>query len=89
MLAKKRMKSQENIKNDLDPTVFDQVKQRPIQFDLDAPPSVEELRKALNSAKKDKATGDSKVPVEFLQILADDECTENLFHEVVVGVWES
>jgi hypothetical protein len=47
------------------------------------------MRKALISAKKDKATGDSKVPVEFLQILADDECTENLFHEVVVRVWES
>jgi hypothetical protein len=78
-----------NIKSDLDPTVFDQVKQRPIQFDLDAPPSVDELRKALISAKKDKATGDSKVPVEFLQILSDDESTENLFHEVVVKVWES
>jgi hypothetical protein len=40
------------------------------------------------SAKKDKATGDSKVPFEFLQILSDDESTENLFHEVV-KVWES
>ncbi len=41
-----------NIKSDLDPTAFDQVKQRPIQFDLDAPSSVEELRKALQSSKK-------------------------------------
>ncbi len=48
---------------------------------------MEELRKALQSAKKDKATGDSKVPVKFLQILSDDERTENLFLEVVVKVW--
>jgi hypothetical protein len=34
-----------NIKSDLNPTVFDQVKQRPFQLDLDAPPSLEELRK--------------------------------------------
>ncbi len=41
--------------------------------------------KALQSEKKDKATGvsgDSKVSVEFLQILSDDECTENIFFEV-------
>ena len=50
---------------------------------------MEELRKAQQSAKKDKATGDSKVPVEFLQILSDDECTENIFLEVVVKLWES
>jgi hypothetical protein len=50
---------------------------------------LDELRKALKSAKKDKATGDSKIPVEFWQVLSDDKCTESLFHEIVVKVWES
>jgi hypothetical protein len=30
---------------------------------LDDPPTLEEVRKALNSAKKDKAAWDSKIPV--------------------------
>jgi hypothetical protein len=41
------------------------------------------------SAKKEKATGDSKIPVEFWRVLSDAKCTESLFHEIVVKVWES
>jgi len=77
-----------NIHNQLDSTVFDLVRQRPIRFELDDPPNLEEVRKALNSAKKDKAAGDSKIPVEFWQVLSDDQSTENLFYEIVLQVWE-
>jgi hypothetical protein len=41
-----------NIQNQLDSTVLDLVRQRPIRFELDYPPTLEEVRKALNSAKK-------------------------------------
>jgi hypothetical protein len=43
-----------NIQNQLDPTVFDLVRQRPIRSELDDPPTLAEIRKALNSAKKTK-----------------------------------
>ena len=56
---------------------------------MDAPPTREEIRKALNAAKKDKAAGDSKIPVEFWQILAEDESTESLFCEICRQVWET
>ncbi len=41
-----------------------------------------------NQQKTDRATGDSNIPVEFWQVLSDDICTENLFHEIVVKVWK-
>ena len=71
-----------NFKSELDPNIFSQIEQRPVRFELDAPPTPREIRKALNSAKKDKAAGDSKIPVEFWQILAEDETTENLFYDI-------
>ena len=77
-----------NIQHQLDLTVFDLVRQRPIRFELDVPPTLEEVRKALNSAKKDKAAGDFRIPVEFWQILSNDESTAVLFYEIVLQVWE-
>lgn len=78
-----------NIKSELDPEVLSKIEQRPVRFEMDDPPTLEEMRKALRAAKKDKATGDSKTPVEFWQILAEDESTEHLFHEICVRVWET
>ena len=78
-----------NIKSDLDPDALLKIRQRPIRLELDAPPTLDEIHKALKSAKKDKATGDSKIPVEFWQVLADDESTEKLFYEICVQVWET
>ena len=78
-----------NIQNQMDPTVFDLIRQRPIRVNLDDPPTLEEIRKALNSAKTDKAAGDSKIPVEYWQVLSAEKSTENLFHEIVLQVWET
>jgi hypothetical protein len=58
-----------NFQNQLDPTVFDSVRQKPIRFELDAPPTLEEGSEALKSAKKGKAPGDSKISEEFWQAL--------------------
>jgi hypothetical protein len=61
-----------NIKSEPDPNVFTQIEQRPVQSELDAPPTHKEIRNALNAAKKDKAAGELKIPVEFWQILAEE-----------------
>ena len=66
-----------NIQNQMDPTVFDLIRQRSIHVNLDDPPNLEEIRKALNSAKTDKAAGDSKIPVEYWQVLSADKSTES------------
>ena len=52
--VKKHFQKVYKIQNQLDPTVFDLVRQRPIHFELDDPPTREEVRKALSSAKKIK-----------------------------------
>jgi hypothetical protein len=71
-----------NIKSKLDPNIFSKIEQRPVRSKLDAPFTREGIRKALNAGKKDKAAGDSKMSVEFWQILAEDEYTESLFCEI-------
>jgi len=78
-----------NIKSELDPTVLSKIKQRPIRFELDAPPTPQEIRKALTAAKKNKASGDSQIPVEFWQTLAEDKSTESIFCEICHQVWET
>ena len=40
---------------------------------MDDPPTLDKMHKALKSAEKDKAAGDSKTQVEFWQILAEDK----------------
>jgi hypothetical protein len=48
---------------------------------------MQEVCKALNAAKKDKAAGDSKIPAEFWQVLAKDKSTESLLCEICHQVW--
>jgi hypothetical protein len=78
-----------NIKSDLDPNIFSKIEERPVQSKLDAPPTREEIYKTPNAARKDKAAGDSKIPVESWQILAEDESTESLFYDICRQVWET
>ena len=52
-------------------------------------PICEEIRKALSSAKNYKAATDSKIPVEFWQVLSEDQTTDKLFYDIVLQVWET
>jgi len=72
-----------NIRPDTDDSVIDELRQRPLRANLDCVPSDEEISKALQQAKKDKATGDSQIPVEFWQALEGNVETETLFKECV------
>ena len=69
--------------------MLSKIEQILIRFEMGDPQTLDEMRKALKSVEKDKATGDSKTPVEFWQILAEDESTELLFHETCVQVGET
>jgi hypothetical protein len=78
-----------NIKSELDPKIFPKIEERSVRSKSDAAPTHEEIRKVLNAARKDKAAGDSKIPVESWQILAEDESTESLFCDICRQVWET
>ena len=58
-----------NIKTSFDPTVLELVKQRPMRPKLDKAPSVKEVEAALKKMKSGKASGDSKIPAEYLKAL--------------------
>ena len=48
-----------NTQSDVDETVIDGLRQRPVRTDVECVPTDEEISKALQIAKKNKATGDS------------------------------
>lgn len=78
-----------NIGSNVDASVIDEVRQRPVCTDLDCAPSDKEISKALQQAKKNKAVGDSKIPVEFWQALEGNDETETLFKDYIRSFWEN
>ena len=54
-----------NILSGVDGIVIDEIRQRPVKNELDCVPTDAEISKALQKAKKNKASGDSQIPVEF------------------------
>ena len=76
-----------NIQSDVDETVIDSLRQRTVRTDLDCVPTDEEISKALQKAKKNKATGDSQIPVEFWQALEGNAETEMLFKNCIRSFW--
>jgi len=58
-----------NIETSFDPDVLELVEQRPMRPELDEVPLVGEVEDALRQVKSGKASGDSKVPAEFLKAL--------------------
>ncbi len=74
-----------NILSDVDGTVIDELRQRPVRNDLDCVPSDEEMSMALQKAKKNKSSGlgDSQIPVEFWQALEGNVETEMLFKNCI------
>ncbi len=54
-----------NILSGVDGTVIDEIRQRPAKNELDCVLTDAEISKAIQKAKKNKASGDSLVPVDF------------------------
>ncbi|NBO66980.1 MAG: hypothetical protein EBU88_19410 [Acidobacteria bacterium] len=50
-------------------------------------PSSTKISKALQKAKKNKASGDSRITVEFRQALEGNSETETLFKECIRSIW--
>ena len=78
-----------NIRRDgIDATAVDALTQRPLRPEMDAPPTLEELKAALELCKPGKSASNG-IPVEFYQALVHDDEALGLLHDFYVELWMS
>ena len=61
--------------------------QMPVMDDLDTPPTIEELEKAIESLSCDKAPGNDGIPPEIIKAGKGSSLTQHL-HELLLACWE-
>ncbi|KAL8609476.1 hypothetical protein ACOMHN_037998 [Nucella lapillus] len=66
---------------------LDQIPQRPAMDSLDAPPTMEEVTKAINQTSSGKATGMDGIPAEFFK--AAGPVALEAFHGVLCSIWDT
>ena len=71
----------------LDPTVLEEIRQRPVREELGALPTDDEIRAAIRKAKSNKSPGDSKIPPEFWKALTCNEESFALIRDVIHEMW--
>ena len=73
----------------LDPSIVDELKQRPPCRALDDVPSRYEVEEAIRALANRKAVGPDGLPAELLKVLADEGefNTPGNFHDIIVDVW--
>ena len=69
----------------IDPTVLDEVDQRPLMDSLGAPPTFDEMEDAIRKMRNNKALGESGIPAEALKALS--EAGRELLHQLLVDFW--
>ena len=70
-------------------SVIDELIQKPNREELDRLPSKNEVRASVESANKEKASGDNDIPVEYWQALLSNVETFNILYDCVVEFWQS
>ena len=68
-----------------DPTVLDEIDQRPLEATLGAPPTFDELEDAIRKMKNNKAPGESGVPAEALKALSTSQ--REIVLQMVSAYW--
>jgi hypothetical protein len=66
---------------------LDQIPQRPTMDSLDAPPTMEEVTKAIHQTSSGKATGMDGIPAEFFK--AAGPVALETFHCVLCSIWDT
>ena len=67
-------------------TAIECIPSLPIMNELDAPPTIEELREAIDSLASGKAPGDDGIPSEVLKA-GNDSSLVNHLHELLLQCW--
>ena len=69
-----------------DPTALEQVPQQPILDDLDLPPSVDELTKAIKQTNSGRASGKDGIPAEIYK--ATGPRAMEVFRDIIQLIWD-
>lgn len=67
---------------------IESVQQRSMRHDLNAPPSSEEIIRALRRQNPGKATGDSKIPAEYYKLCETSPMLKQLFVDMIQRIWK-
>ena len=70
----------------VDQDVLNQIPQQPLLEDLDTPPTLDEIRKAINKTNSGRASGKDSIPAEIFKA-AGPKALET-FHDILLQVWE-
>ena len=70
----------------VDPDAINQIPQQPLLDDLDAPPTLDEIKKALSKTNSGRASGKDSIPAEIFKAAGPKalEC----FHDILLKIWE-
>ena len=63
-----------------------QIPQNPVITDLDEPPSLDEVQKAINQTSSGRASGKDSIPAEIYKAAGPDAL--NAFHDILLDIWE-
>ena len=63
-----------------------QIPQNPVITDLDEPPSLDEVQKAINQTSSGRASGKDSIPAEIYKTAGPDAL--NAFHDILLDIWE-
>lgn len=71
----------------VDETIFENIEQRPVDLEMAAPPTLQELKSAINNLKNRKAAGPDAISPELLKNGGPTLLTK--LHCLILRIWES
>ena len=70
----------------VDPAALDLILPKPPSTILNLPPTMEEIKKAINQSSSNKAPGMDRIPAEIYK--AAGPVTLEMFHSLILNIWE-
>ena len=75
-----------NLPSTIDPVALNQIPQQPIMDELDAPPTLDEIKKAISQLNTNRASGKDGIPAEIYKAASPN--TLESFHHVLNSIWD-
>ena len=75
-----------NRPSSVEPIVLDHIPQRALIEDIDDPPSLDEVRKAIKQMSNGKAPGRDGISAEIFKALSNEAL--QTFHGILISIWE-
>ena len=75
-----------NRSSTVDPNALNQIPKRPLLEELDTPPDLQEIKKAIAQTSSGKASGKDNIPAEIYKV-AGPKALES-FHDIISQIWK-